>query len=232
MGSFSRAKLELVQPSEVQPPPEVHGEPAAESPFAPGPKRHIDIEALADDGIRRLEELGRLAGYRPEHPVLPADRPSERVERPEPPGAPAQSPALGGRQVRPRLRRRLINVPQESVTLRIPTSTVDLFDEWCDSQALTKKSGFMELVARIIHRSHGPGSEDEAHDRALQSGEGESIRGQLPRHLARRLKTEAEEPVTFYIPTSTMEAFEEWCGDRGLTKKAGFVEMVRRVTRR
>lgn len=231
MGSFSRAKLELVQPSEVQPPPAVHGEPAAESPFAPGPKRHIDREALADDEIRRLEELGRLAGYRPEYPVLAADRPSERVERPAS-RVPAQSPALRGRQERPRLRRRLINVPQESVTLRIPTSTVDLFDEWCDSQALTKKSGFMELVARIIHRSHAPGPEDEAHDRALQSGEGEPIRGQLPRHLARRLKAEAEEPVTFYVPSSTMEAFEEWCGDRGLTKKAGFVEMVRRVTRR
>ena len=50
--------------------------------------------------------------------------------------------------------------------------------------------------------------------------------------LRRRLVEEAQDTFTTQVRRSTLDTFDEWCATHGYTKKAGFEEMVRRVTRR
>jgi hypothetical protein len=110
----------------------------------------------------------------------------------------------------------------------VRTSALDAFDVWCDEEVFTKKDGFIEMVERITSRSRQAPEIDEGTE---EEGRG-PVRGQLPRRLARRLGKEPEEPVTFYVPTRTIELFEQWCEEKWLTHKDGFAEMVRRVTRK
>jgi len=206
-------------------------EAVAANDFAPGPKREQSLEDISDDQIRALEELSRNVGYR----VDPPRNPAPEVSPPAQPmsaeiGRVGVLPLETGRSRPPRLRRRLINVPQETISLRVPSSVLDDFDVWCDELGLSKKMGFMEMVRRIVHRSRDQVDPDDAALAAKPVGDDlDDLVGQLPRRLARRTATEHLEQATFFVPCRIVEAFEAWCEQRGLTKKDGFIEMVRRV---
>lgn len=51
--------------------------------------------------------------------------------------------------VKPRLRRRAIEEPQDVITMQIRRSIVDKFDLWCAAEGFTKKDGFEEMVRRV-----------------------------------------------------------------------------------
>lgn len=50
--------------------------------------------------------------------------------------------------------------------------------------------------------------------------------------LRRRVVEEAQDVVTMQVRRSVVDKFDMWCAQNGFTKKAGFEDMVRRVTRR
>lgn len=237
MGAFGRAKEQVLK-SAVAVVVDLDLPETVENAFAPGPKRLLQTEKSLDAEILDIERVSRAAGYRTDEgqgaAVLEGAIASEQFEpQPTPASPPVERP--GGlpprlKSRRPVLRRRLINVPQETLSLKATSTTVDAFHIWCEDNGFTKKLGFINMVKRIVERSQDRDPLDERRDADLISAADEVIQGQLPRHLA-RLHNDPEEPCNWYIPTSTVVAFEEWAAERGLTKKKGFEEMVKRVTR-
>lgn len=90
-----------------------------------------------------------------------------------------------------------------------------------------------EFRPAIHSNNNGPSFEDEAAsiERAARAG-GFAADAPLRPKLRRRLIDEAQDTFTTLTRRSLLDKFDLWCATEGLTKKAGFEEMIRRVTRR
>lgn len=58
--------------------------------------------------------------------------------------------------IRPKLRRRLIDEPQDPITLAVRRSVLEKFDLWCAEHGYSKKDGFAEMVRRVTRRTSDP----------------------------------------------------------------------------
>lgn len=54
---------------------------------------------------------------------------------------------------KPKLRRRIVDEPQDVITTQARRSIVDKFDMWCARNGFTKKAGFEEMVKRVTRRA-------------------------------------------------------------------------------
>ena len=54
---------------------------------------------------------------------------------------------------KPRLRRRVVEEPQDSFSMIAKRRILDKFDLWCAQNGFTKKDGFEEMVKRVTRRS-------------------------------------------------------------------------------
>lgn len=97
------------------------------SDFSPVRPASRDEESTLDLETEIIEKLGTVHQFRSDAPV-----------------------------VKPKLRRRLVDEPQDTFTTQVRRSTLDKFDEWCAIHGYSKKAGFDEMVRRVTRRSSDP----------------------------------------------------------------------------